>query len=235
MTLAYFTNQVEQTFFKEINWCRDNGMVEYQTAVAKMERLVKAIRQGDALETVWLLEHPPIYTAGTSADNSDLLKPDRFPVFRTGRGGEFAYHGPGQRIAYVFLDLKRRHLNVRAYVHALEEWLIQALQHFGVQGERREGRVGIWVRRIDLGDPIREDKLAAIGVRVQRWVTLHGVALNVNPDLSHFDGIVPCGISNHGITSLIDLGVSAKMSEVDEALADAFNKVFSSYGKKVFR
>ncbi|AFX99451.1 lipoyltransferase [Candidatus Endolissoclinum faulkneri L2] len=226
MMIAYLTNQVDQTFFRDINWCRDNGIIEYKTALAKMERLVKAIRQGNAPETVWLLEHPPVYTAGTSANNSDLLKPNRFPVYHIGRGGQFTYHGPGQRIAYVILDLKRRRLNVRTYVHALEEWLIQALKQLGVQGERRDSRIGIWVRRIDLGDPIREEKLAAIGVRVQRWVTLHGFALNVSPDLSHFDGIVPCGISNHRVTSLTDLGVPVKMSEVDEVLVDAFNKVF---------
>jgi len=185
---------------------------------------------GSAPETVWLLEHPPLYTAGTSADASDLLQPDRFPVHRTGRGGEFTYHGPGQRVAYVLLDLKRRRPDVRAYVHALEEWLIRALDRLGVEGERRDGRVGIWVRRTDRGEPLREDKVAAIGVRVRRWVTFHGIALNVEPDLSHFDGIVPCGISGHGVTSLVDLGVLVGMTEVDAALKRAFEEVFGAGG-----
>jgi len=173
-----------------------------------------------ASEQVWLLEHPPIYTAGTSARDEDLIEA-RFPVYRTGRGGQFTYHGPGQRVAYAMLDLKRRKPDVRAYVCDLEEWLIQALAELGVKGERRQGRVGIWVQR-----GMREDKIAALGVRIKRWVSLHGVALNVDPDLSHFTGIVPCGVTQHGVTSLADLGIVASMADVDVALKRSFGKIF---------
>jgi lipoyl(octanoyl) transferase len=214
-----------------VAWRHDDRPVAYEAAVAEMERLAGAIPAGEAPETVWLLEHPALYTAGTSADTADLLAPDRFPVHRTGRGGEFTYHGPGQRVAYVMLDLKRRRPDIRLYVHALEEWLIRALDRLGVEGERRAGRVGIWVRRTDRGEPQREDKIAAIGVRVRRWVTFHGVSLNVEPDLSHFDGIVPCGISGHGVTSLVDLGIPVGMAEVDAALKGAFDKVFGPGGE----
>ena len=179
-----------------------------------------AIAEGTAAEQIWLLEHPPIYTAGTSARDEDLLEA-RFPVYRTGRGGQFTYHGPGQRVAYAMLDLKRRNPDVRAYVHNLEEWLIQALAELGVKGERRQGRVGIWVQR-----GMREDKIAALGVRIKRWVSLHGVALNVDPDLSHFTGIVPCGVTQHGVTSLADLGIVASMADVDVALKRSFGKIF---------
>ena len=213
-----------------LDWRTTDTAVPYEDAVAEMERMAAAIHDGTAPETVWLLEHPPLYTAGTSADAADLLQPDRFPVYRTGRGGEFTYHGPGQRVGYVMLDLKRRKPDVRAYVHALEAWLIDALDRLGVEGERREGRVGIWVRRTDRGEPHREDKIAAIGVRVRRWVTFHGVSLNVDPDLSHFDGIVPCGISGHGVTSLVDLGIPVSMAEVDMALKEAFGAVFGPDG-----
>lgn len=213
-----------------VEWRHDDGLVDYTTASAEMERLAGAINDGAAPETVWLLEHPALYTAGTSADETDLLQPDRFPVHRTGRGGEFTYHGPGQRVAYVMLDLKRRRQDVRAYVHGLEEWLIRALDRLGVEGERRAGRVGIWVRRTDRGEPLREDKIAAIGVRVRRWVTFHGISLNVEPDLSHFEGIVPCGIAGHGVTSLLDLGVLVSMAEVDSALKGAFDEVFGPDG-----
>jgi lipoyl(octanoyl) transferase len=185
-----------------------------------MEDRAAAIRAGEAHEQVWLLEHPPIYTAGTSAREADLLKA-RFPVHRTGRGGQFTYHGPGQRVGYVMLDLHRRGQDVRAYVSDLEQWLIETLAQFGVQGERREGRVGIWVAR-----GAHEDKIAALGVRVRRWVTFHGVALNVAPDLSHYDGIVPCGISGHGVTSLADLGVPVSMADVDLAMRESFVKIF---------
>lgn len=185
-----------------------------------MEARVAAIRAGTAGEQVWLLEHPPIYTAGTSARDEDLIEA-RFPVYRTGRGGQFTYHGPGQRVAYAMLDLKRRKPDVRAYVHDLEEWLIQALAELGVKGERRDGRVGIWVQR-----GTREDKIAALGVRIKRWVSFHGVALNVDPDLSHFTGIVPCGVSQHGVTSLADLGIVATMADVDVALKRGFGKIF---------
>lgn len=189
-----------------------------------MERRVEAIRDGRAAETVWLLEHPPLYTAGTSADADELLDAERFPVYRTGRGGRYTYHGPGQRVAYVMLDLRRRGPDVRAYVRALEGWLIATLARLGVNGECRAGRVGIWVR---LGDG-REAKIAALGVRVRRWITYHGIALNVNPELSHFDGIVPCGIAGHGVTSLRALDVTAGMDEVDAALRDTFGPVFTA-------
>jgi lipoyl(octanoyl) transferase len=198
--------------------------VDYPAAVGFMERRVEAIRDGRAAETVWLLEHPPLYTAGTSADADELLDAERFPVYRTGRGGRYTYHGPGQRVAYVMLDLRRRGPDVRAYVRALEGWLIATLARLGVNGECRAGRVGIWVR---LGDG-REAKIAALGVRVRRWITYHGIALNVNPELSHFDGIVPCGIAGHGVTSLRALDVTAGMDEVDAALRDTFGPVFTA-------
>ncbi len=185
-----------------------------------MEARAAAIAEGSAGEQIWLLEHPPIYTAGTSAREEDLIEA-RFPVYRTGRGGQFTYHGPGQRVAYAMLDLKHRKPDVRAYVHDLEEWLIQALAEFNVRGERREGRVGIWVQR-----GIREDKIAALGVRIKRWVSFHGVALNVDPDLTHFSGIVPCGVTAHGVTSLADLGIVASMADVDVALKRSFGKIF---------
>jgi lipoyl(octanoyl) transferase len=205
---------------KPADWQVRQGLLPYPEAVAFMEARVAAIADGKAADLVWLVEHPPIYTAGTSAKDSDLLEA-RFPVFKTGRGGQFTYHGPGQRVGYVMLDLRQRGGDVRRFVHGLEEWLIGALAHFGVKGERREGRVGIWVARGS-----REDKIAALGVRVRRWVTFHGVALNVAPDLSHFTGIVPCGIREHGVTSLADLGLNASMTEVDAALREAFHEVF---------
>jgi lipoyl(octanoyl) transferase len=201
-------------------WKISDQPVAYPAALAGMEARVAAIAEGTASEQVWLLEHPPIYTAGTSARDEDLLEA-RFPVYRTGRGGQFTYHGPGQRVAYAMLDLKRRKPDVRAYVCDLEEWLIQALAELGVKGERRNGRVGIWVQR-----GMREDKIAALGVRIRRWVSLHGVALNVAPDLSHFTGIVPCGVTQHGVTSLADLGIAASMADVDVALKRSFGKIF---------
>jgi lipoyl(octanoyl) transferase len=209
-----------------IEWRISDTPVDYHDAVAEMEARVAAIRADVEPETVWLLEHPPLYTAGTSADDADLLDPDRFPVHRTGRGGEFTYHGPGQRIAYVMLDLKQRGGDVRAFVRDLEQWVIEALASFNVVGERRDGRVGIWV---DRGGG-REDKIAAIGVRVRRWVSYHGVAINLEPDLSHFDGIVPCGISgqDYGVTSLVDLGIPATMTDLDNALRAGFRKVFGA-------
>jgi len=201
-------------------WRIAPGLTPYPEAVAFMEERAAAIAAGQRPDLVWLVEHPPIYTAGTSAKDSDLLDA-RFPVFKTGRGGQFTYHGPGQRVGYVMLDLKPRGSDVRAFVHDLEEWLIRTLAAFNVRGERREGRVGIWVARGS-----REDKIAAIGVRVRRWVTFHGVSLNVDPDLTHFDGIVPCGISEHGVTSLHDLGVLVSMADVDVAMRQAFDEVF---------
>ena len=192
----------------------------YEAALADMEARAAAIAGGEAGELVWLLEHPPVYTAGTSAKDADLLDA-RFPVYRTGRGGQFTYHGPGQRVGYAMLDLKTRTPDVRAYVRDLEQWLIETLAQFNVKGERREGRVGIWVQR-----GMREDKIAALGVRIKRWVTLHGVALNVEPDLSHFSGIVPCGVTAHGVTSLADLGIQVSMADVDVALIQSFKKIF---------
>jgi len=207
-----------------IEWKISTDRQDYPEAVEFMENRVAAIREGQENQLIWLLEHPPLYTAGTSANKADLLDPDRFPVFDTGRGGQFTYHGPGQRVGYVMLDLKNYGSDVRKYVWMLEEWLIRTLARFGITGERREGRVGIWVAAPDG----RENKIAALGVRVRRWVSFHGVALNVDPDLSHFDGIVPCGISEHGVTSLAKEGVTASMNEVDTALKEAFNEVFGS-------
>ena len=203
-----------------IEWKISDQPVAYPDALAAMEARAAAIAAGAASEQVWLLEHPPIYTAGTSAQDTDLIDA-RFPVYRTGRGGQFTYHGPGQRVGYVMLDLRTRKPDVRAYVHDLEEWLIQTLAQFNVKGERREGRVGIWVRR-----GMREDKIAALGVRIKRWVTFHDVALNVEPDLTHFSGIVPCGVTAHGVTSLADLGIPATMADVDVALKKSFKSVF---------
>jgi lipoyl(octanoyl) transferase len=204
-------------------WRIAHEPVAYAEAVAFMERRAAEIAEGREAECVWLLEHPAIYTAGTSARPSDLLEA-RFPVFQTGRGGQFTYHGPGQRVGYVMLNLRQRKMDVHSYVRDLEEWLIRTLARFGVKGERRDGRVGIWVARASG----QEDKIAAIGVRVRRWVAYHGVALNVAPDLTHFDGIVPCGISGHGVTSFADLGISASMAEVDAALRNGFELVFDS-------
>ena len=201
-------------------WKISDRPVPYPEALAAMEARAAAIADGTAGEQVWLLEHPPIYTAGTSANDADLLEA-RFPVYRTGRGGQFTYHGPGQRVGYAMLDLKTRTPDVRAYVRDLEQWLIETLAQFNIKGERREGRVGIWVQRGS-----REDKIAALGVRIKRWVTLHGVALNVEPDLSHFSGIVPCGVTAHGVTSLADLGIQVSMADVDVALKQSFKKIF---------
>lgn len=215
-----------------LEWRISDAPVPYAEALAFMDARAAAIRAGTAPECVWLLEHPPLYTGGTSADAADLLDAGRFPVHRTGRGGEYTYHGPGQRVGYVMLDLQARGGDVRAYVRDLEEWIIRTLAHFTVTGERREGRAGVWVRRTDKGAPCkgaagREDKVAALGVRVRRWVSLHGIALNVEPDLSHYDGIVPCGIAEHGVTSLVDLGITATMAEVDMALRSEFETVFN--------
>lgn len=204
-----------------IEWRIDNAPVAYPQAVSRMESRVAEIRAGTTPQMVWLLEHPSLYTAGTSAREADLLEPGRFPVFRTGRGGQFTYHGPGQRVGYVMLDLKARGADVRAFVRDLEDWLICTLARFNVTGERREGRVGIWVDKNG-----QDCKIAAIGVRVRRWVTYHGVSLNVEPELSHFDGIVPCGLSEYGVTSLADLGLPVTMSDVDVALREAFAEIF---------
>ncbi|PLK71258.1 lipoate-protein ligase B [Rhizobium sp. TH135] len=213
-----------------VRWRVADGLVGYEDAVAEMERQVADIADGKADELVWLVEHPALYTAGTSADSKDLIEPDRFPVFATGRGGEYTYHGPGQRVAYVMLDLKRRRQDVRAYVAALEEVVIRTLDSMNVKGERREDRVGVWVRRPEkpaLPDgTMSEDKVAALGIRLRRWVSFHGLSINVDPDLSHFGGIVPCGISAYGVTSLVDLGLPVMMADVDIRLREAFEDVF---------
>ena len=206
-----------------ILWRTSADLVPYETALLEMDARVTTILGGGA-EEIWLLEHPPLYTAGASAKDEDLIDA-RFPVFKTGRGGQYTYHGPGQRVAYAMLDLQRRKPDVRAYVRDLEEWLIRALARLGVEGERREGRVGIWVRRSNGGNT-REDKVAAIGVRLRKWVTFHGISLNVAPDLSHYSGIVPCGVHAHGVTSLQDLGIKASMADADAALRAAFDEVF---------
>ena len=203
-----------------MEWKISDRPVSYPEALAQMEARAAAIAEGAAGEQIWLLEHPAIYTAGTSAKDADLIEA-RFPVYSTARGGQFTYHGPGQRVGYAMLDLKTRKPDVRAYVRDLEQWLIDTLAQFNVKGERREGRVGIWVQR-----GLREDKIAALGVRIKRWVTLHGVALNVDPDLAHFSGIVPCGVTAHGVTSLADLGIAVSMADVDVALKQSFKKVF---------
>jgi lipoyl(octanoyl) transferase len=209
-----------------VEWRISDGPVPYPQAVAAMEARVTAIADGEADELVWLLEHPPLYTAGTSGKEADLLEA-RFPLFTTGRGGQLTYHGPGQRVAYVMLDLKRRRPDVRAYVAGLEEWIIRTLAAFNVRGERREDRVGVWVARPDKG-PGHEDKIAAIGVRLRRWVSLHGIAINVEPELQHFSAIVPCGVTDtrYGVTSLVDLGLPVTLQDVDVALRQAFGEVF---------
>ena len=208
-----------------VEWAVSDGYVDYSDAVAAMEARVAAILDGSASELVWLLEHPPIYTAGVSAKADDLLT-SRFPVHRTDRGGQFTYHGPGQRVAYVMLDLRQRGRDARRFVGTLETWVIDALDTFGLKGETRQGRVGVWIERKAPGAPTREDKIAAIGVKLRRWVSFHGVSLNVEPDLTHFDGIVPCGIRDHGVTSLVDLGRTATLDDADEALRRSFTALF---------
>lgn len=214
---------------RPVRWRIADGLVPYVEAVDIMEREAAAIAEGGD-ELVWLVEHPPLYTAGTSANARDLVQPDRFPVFATGRGGEYTYHGPGQRVAYVMLDLKRRRQDVRAFVAALEETIIRTLDSMNIRGERREDRVGVWVRRPDkplLPDgTVAEDKIAALGIRLRKWVTFHGLSLNVEPDLDHFGGIVPCGISAYGVTSLVDLGLPLMMADVDVRLREAFESIF---------
>jgi lipoyl(octanoyl) transferase len=209
-----------------VEWRVDDDLVPYQRALALMDARVAAVADGTASEQVWLIEHPPLYTAGTSAKPGDLMV-ERFPVHAAGRGGQFTYHGPGQRIAYVMLDLKRRGPDIRRFVATLEEWIIRSLAAFGIAGERRDDRIGVWVRRPDKGAQ-HEDKIAAIGIRVKRWVSLHGIALNVDCDLTHFSGIVPCGIADarYGVTSLLDLGRPARMAEVDLVLRREFEPLF---------
>jgi lipoyl(octanoyl) transferase len=211
-----------------VEWRVSEERVDYDSALATMDARAAAIARGEARELVWLIEHPPLYTAGTSSQPQQLIEA-RFPVHSAGRGGQFTYHGPGQRVGYVMLDLKRRAPDVRRFVATIEEWIIRTLAAFGVRGERRNDRIGVWVRRPDKGDGF-EDKIAAIGIRVQRWVTLHGFAVNVAPELAHFSGIVPCGVSEprYGVTSLADLGRSASMAEVDRALRAEFEPLFGT-------
>lgn len=220
-----------------VRWRISDGFIPYQVAIDEMEREVAAIAAGEADELIWLLEHPPLYTAGTSADSADLIEPDRFPVFATGRGGEYTYHGPGQRVVYVMLDLKRRRQDVRAYVAALEDVIIRTLDKMNVRGERREDRVGVWVRRPEkplLPDgSVSEDKIAALGIRLRKWVSFHGLSINVDPDLGHFSGIVPCGISQYGVTSLVDLGLLVMMGDVDVMLRQSFEEVFGATANEV--
>ena len=215
-----------------VEWIHSEGLTPYDDAVAFMEDRAAAIRAGKADEAIWLVEHPPLYTAGTSAKPADLTDPGRFPVFQSKRGGQYTYHGPGQRVAYVMLDVAERGHDVRRFVHDLETWIIAALAEFNVTGEIRDGRVGVWVTRPEkppLPDgSAREDKIAALGIRLRKWVSFHGLSINVDPDLSHFDGIVPCGISDHGVTSLVDLGLPVTMADVDVALRKTFPKFFAT-------
>ena len=215
-----------------VEWIISDGLTDYQQAVNWMEERATAIAEGRAIEAIWLVEHPPIYTAGTSAQAADLTDPYRFPVYGTSRGGQYTYHGPGQRVAYVLLDVGARGRDVRKFVQQLEAWVIATLDEFNVKGEIREGRVGVWVTRDDkpkttTGQP-REDKIAAIGIRLRKWVSFHGISLNLDPDLTHFDGIIPCGITDHGVTSLVDLGLPVTMDDLDLALRRRFEMVFSA-------
>ncbi|MDD9716369.1 lipoyl(octanoyl) transferase LipB [Dinoroseobacter sp. PD6] len=213
-----------------MDWIISDGLVPYEDALATMEVRVAAISEGRAPEMIWLLEHPPLYTAGTSADPADLTDPDRFPVHTARRGGQYTYHGPGQRVVYVMLDLGKRGRDVRQFVCRMEAWVIATLAEFNVTGERREGRVGVWVQRQDkprnAAGQLQEDKIAAIGVRLRKWVSFHGLSINVEPDLDHFSGIVPCGITEHGVTSLVDLGLPVTMADVDVALRKCFEETF---------
>jgi len=215
-----------------MEWTVLPGLQPYAATLAAMEERVAGIAAGTADEAVWLLEHPPLYTAGTSAKPADLTEPDRFPVFTAGRGGQYTYHGPGQRVAYTMLDLNRRGRDVRCFVNALEDWVIRTLAEFNVAGERRDGRVGVWVTRPDQpmnpDGSVKEDKIAAIGVKIRRWVSFHGISINVEPELSHFDGIVPCGIREHGVTSLVDLGLPVTMHDLDVALRKCFDESFKA-------
>lgn len=214
-------NNAEKKIFA-MEWKFSDGLTAYQEAIDFMESRVADIHDGTAAELVWFLQHPPLYTAGTSADNSDLVSPDRFPVYKTGRGGQYTYHGPGQRVVYVMLDLTKRGRDVRKYVFQLEQWIIDTLAEFNVTAERRKGRIGVWVRR----DEGREEKIAAIGVRVRKWISFHGICINVEPNLEHYSGIIPCGIAEHGVTSLVDLGIPATMQDVDAVLKHKWAGIF---------
>lgn len=218
------SNKLARIDARPVEWIISSNPVLYPAALAAMRARVAAIASGKAGEAIWLLEHPPLYTAGTSAVPDDLLS-DRFPVYDAGRGGQYTYHGPGQRVAYVMLDLTRRGRDIRCLVKGLESWVIDTLAAYNIDGERRDGRIGVWIRRPDKG-MLREDKIAAVGVRVSKWVTFHGISLNIMPDLSHYDGIVPCGITDQGVTSFEDLGQLVSMPEVDSVLRTAFEKHF---------
>ena len=213
-----------------VQWEISDGEVDYNAALKKMDKQVQQIISGEADEKVWLLEHPPLYTAGTSANKKDLVEPNRFPVFETKRGGQYTYHGPGQRVVYVMLDLNKRGKDIKKFVKNLEAWIIHTLAEFNVVGQSRNGRIGIWVERPDkpksIDELLEEEKIAAIGVRLRKWITFHGLSINVDPDLSHFQGIVPCGIKEHGVTSLVDLGLPVSMTDLDIALKKNFSKVF---------
>lgn len=214
----------------DVEWISQSALVPYEAALAAMDQRVSLIAAGEAHEAVWLVEHPPLYTAGTSANVQDLITPERFPVFETGRGGEYTYHGPGQRVCYVMLDLKRRKQDVRQFVFALEQWIIDTLDQFNIKGERRADRVGVWVERPErsrLPDgSMAEDKIAAIGIRLRKWVSFHGISINCEPELEHFSGIVPCGVQHHGVTSLVDLGLPVTMADLDLALKSQFSRTF---------
>ena len=215
-----------------VQWEITEEKVDYETALAKMDNHVEKMIQGEAGEKIWLLEHPPLYTAGTSAKRQDLIEPNRFPVFETKRGGQYTYHGPGQRVVYVMLDLSKREKDVKKFVANLEQWIKFTLSEFNIIGQSRDGRVGIWVERPDKplnnSGAVEEEKIAAIGVRLRKWITLHGLSINLDPDLSHFQGIVPCGIKEHGVTSLVDLGLPVSMHDLDNALKKSFSKVFQN-------
>lgn len=226
-TLNPATSPLIRSDGQPVGWAVSTALVDYPAAVQAMETRVAAIAAGEASELIWLLEHPPLYTAGVSSRDVDLLDAGRLPVHRTGRGGQFTYHGPGQRVAYVMLDLNQRGRDVRAFVRGLEQWLIGALAEFGVEAGARDGRVGVWVERRGPGWG-REDKIAAIGVKVRKWISFHGVSLNVEPDLAHFSGIVPCGIAEHGVTSLVDLGVLATLDDADAALKTSAARIFGA-------
>ena len=213
-----------------LKWMKTEKFIDYPDALEQMEQIVSGLISGNDLEHVWLLEHPELYTAGTSANLSDLIDPDLFPVYSSQRGGQYTYHGPGQRIAYTMLDLNKRGKDVRKYVHSLEEWIIQTLAEFDIKGERRKDRVGVWVVRDDKpassSGQFMEDKIAAVGVRLRKWISFHGIAINVNPNLNHYKGIVPCGIQQHGVTSLADLGLKVTIEDLDKALIKSFDNVF---------
>ena len=219
----------------EVEWIISSGLVEYPDALKAMDERVDLIQKGNAKELVWLLEHPPLYSAGTSAKPEDLLKPNRFPVFKTGRGGQYTYHGPGQRVAYIMLDLNRRRRDIRAFVSSLETWIINTLAKFNIRGERRSDRIGIWVRRTDLNNSEREDKIGAIGIRIKRWVTLHGISINVSPDLEHFGGIIPCGIGGYGVTSFEDIGQPLEVYDLDVELRTEFDQLFGEHGEMALK